>query len=63
MSKITKTICDKCNKEINYEDWYYSADIVSKSNSCNNGEQIIQGDYCNECFKKIISKRLNIKED
>lgn len=63
MSRIQKTICDNCNKEIDYEDWCYTADITSQSNSCNTGEQIMQGDYCKECFKELIRKRLRIKEE
>lgn len=63
MSRITKTICDECKKEIDYEDWYYSADITSQSNSCDTGEQIMQGDYCKNCFKKRIIKKLNLKEE
>lgn len=63
MSKITKTICDSCNKEIDYKDWYYSASITNQSNSCSNGEQIMLGDYCQECFYKLLKERLNMKED
>lgn len=60
MSRITKTICDSCQKEIDYKDWYYTADITNKSNSEQNGQQIMSGDFCNECFKKIIKKELNV---
>ena len=63
MSKITKTICDNCNKEIDYEDWFYTADITNESNSCKNGEQIMRGDYCKDCFKELILKRAKIEED
>jgi len=62
MSRRQKTICDNCNKEIDYENWYYVANITSQSNHCCNGEKIMQGDYCKECFKELISKRLGIKE-
>lgn len=56
MSKITKTICDKCNTEIPYEDWYFSANITSQSNSYDKGQQIMHGDYCKKCFKETIKK-------
>ena len=54
MAKITKTICDKCNKEIDYKDWYYSVNITYESNSCDVGQQLTNGDYCKECFREII---------
>lgn len=28
MIKITKAICHKCKKEIDYNDWYYSVDDI-----------------------------------
>lgn len=62
MSRITKAICDECGKEIEYKDWYYTADIVCQSNASGNGEQILDGDYCEECFKKKILKRVVNKD-
>lgn len=58
MSRITKTItiCDNCSKEINYENWYYTADITNQSNSCDYREQIMKGDFCQKCFKELIKK-------
>lgn len=60
MSKITKTICDACGKELEYTDWYYKARITSESNASSIGEQIADGDYCNECFiDKVLNRCTN----
>lgn len=58
MSKVTKTICDKCNKELEVDEWYYSGDIVEMANTCDKGRLVIQGDYCKKCFKETIKEEL-----
>lgn len=63
MSKLIKTICDNCDKEIDYEDWFYTADITSESNSCKSGVQVMKGDYCKDCFRELILKQVKIKEE
>lgn len=58
MSKVTKAICDKCKKEINYSDWYYVlGDISSVSQSSAIGSVLLRGgDFCEECFFKILTE-------
>ena len=59
MSKIEKTICDKCNEEIYYDKYYYTANITYSSNISKIGEQICKGDFCKNCFKNIIGEIKN----
>ena len=59
MSKIKKTICDKCNKELDRNEIYYDANIII----CYEGfdianETLKRGDYCKKCFKEVINKIL-----
>lgn len=56
MSKITKTICDNCEKELDYNEWYLEAKIIEESNSSEIGRQICDGDYCKKCFKEKVSR-------
>lgn len=62
MSSITKTICDVCDKEIDYNDWFYRINLVSMSNSYEIGKQIMNGDYCEKCFVKRIKEELNLED-
>lgn len=61
MSKITKTKCDKCNKELDEETWYYKANITSQSEKYLHVKQIMNGDYCEECYGEIILKEMQNK--
>lgn len=56
MSKITKTICDNCQKELDHDEWYLSAEVIEECNSSGIGQQICNGDYCKKCFKEKVSR-------
>lgn len=58
MSKVTKAICDKCKKEIDFSDWYYHVgDIKFVSQSSAIGKVLVtKGDFCEECFFKILTE-------
>lgn len=38
--KITKTICDKCNRELDYEEEHYDVTIIAETNPTEKGRQI-----------------------
>lgn len=61
MSRITKSVCDNCGNEIDYNEWYYSVgDIIEKNESCENGELILKGgDFCRTCYNNIIAINRN----
>lgn len=54
--KITKYKCDMCDKEINYEDYLYMCGDINYFNTeCDTGIcKVKRGDYCIECFKKLV---------
>ena len=56
MSKIIKTICDNCQREMDQDEWYVSANIIEENNSTRIGQQICDGDYCKKCFKAKVDK-------
>lgn len=58
MAKINKVICDKCKRELDYEEWYYSGNIVTTSASSDKGIQILEGDYCKKCFKETLKEKI-----
>lgn len=60
MSRITKAICDKCNREIELNEWFYSARITEISANSDKGRMIAEGDYCKKCFTEIIKEELGI---
>lgn len=61
MSKIMKIKCDKCNKELDEDAWYYKANLISQSEKYSNAKQIMNGDYCEDCFGEIIVKEMQDK--
>ena len=56
--KITKTICDKCNRELDYEEEHYDATIIAETKPTEKGRQIANGDFCKKCFKELIEKEI-----
>lgn len=58
MSKITKAICDNCGKELDIEEYYYSANITEQAEAHDKGRMVAHGDFCKECFKERIKKEI-----
>ena len=60
MSKVTKIICDKCERELDIDEWYYTGNIVSTAAKIDMGRQVMQGDYCKKCFKGMLEREFMI---
>ena len=60
MSRIQKAICDKCNREMELNEWFYSARITEISTGSSVGRNVAEGDYCKKCFTEIIKEELGI---
>lgn len=58
MAQINKVICDKCKRELDYEEFYYSGNIVNTSASSDKGCLILEGDYCKKCFKETLKEEI-----
>ena len=56
--KITKTICDKCNRELEYEEEHYDVNILAETKPTDKSRQVANGDFCKKCFKEIIEDEL-----
>ena len=61
MARVQKAICDECNKEIDLDEWFYSGNLVKHCANYDIGEQLLNGDFCSECFIVRMKKRLNLK--
>lgn len=58
MSKVTKAICDSCGRELEVEEYYYSANIAEQAEKYDKGIMVIHGDFCEKCFKKKIKEEI-----
>lgn len=56
--KITETICDKCNRKLDYEEEHYDVAIIAETNPTEKDRQIANGDFCKKCFKELIKKEI-----
>lgn len=61
MSRIVKVICDNCKKEIDLDEWYYSARVYRERTNLDKGKSLMQGDYCKNCFNAGLKEILNLK--
>lgn len=56
--KIEKYQCDKCKKEIGYDEWLY--DVGDIAHICANNPigsmELSGGHYCTECYRKAIKE-------
>lgn len=62
MGKITRAFCDRCEKELDINEYYYSTDTISQNEVNDKAREVLKGDFCQECFKEIMKKELNINE-